>query len=386
VSTKEKPVIRKILPVMVALSFLAWPLALRAQDTEDQPVFSPEQLANLVAPIALYPDPLLAQVLLAATFPDQIDDAARFVRGDPNLDDVDSQWWDVSVKAVAHYPAVLDMMASNLDWTTALGQAYVYQSTDVMTAVQQLRVQARNEGNLVTTPEMQVVDNAGYIELWPAQPNYIYVPEYDPAVVFAYRAPLFFGARLFIGSWLNLDFDWHARRVFYHGWEDGHGWIARSRPYIHVNNVYVNRVYEHLTVNHNVVHRQVNYGALDRYDSVHRHVSFDEVRRGRSTQVYTPPHTLPVVPRQPVRYENKVIDRNINVRDPRIDEFRGHVPKAPQPVEHHEATGFTSGHGTFAPHVASERGHTSRMRVEKAPAPPPPRRDEKQRHDDRIKH
>src|SRR5713226_8731465 len=82
--------------------------------------FSPEQLDNLLAPIALYPDPLLAQVLLAATFPDEVDQAAQLLRGhgDPNY--VDFQPWDVSVKAIAHYPTVINMMADRPDWTTSL--------------------------------------------------------------------------------------------------------------------------------------------------------------------------------------------------------------------------------------------------------------------------
>jgi len=111
--------------------------------------YSPDQLDNLLAPIALYPDPLLAQVLPAATFVDQIDEASRYVRsyGQNGIDDQD---WDVSVKAVAHYPAVLDMMADKIDWTTALGQAYVNQSTDVMISVQRLRRLASDQGNLIT--------------------------------------------------------------------------------------------------------------------------------------------------------------------------------------------------------------------------------------------
>src|SRR6267142_1433240 len=154
------------------------------RDDQDSVSFTSDQLENLLAPIALYPDPLLAQVLLAATFPDQIDEASRFVRSDGSPDDIDSQPWDVSVKAVAHYPEVLEMMADKLDWTTSLGQAYVNQSTDVMDSVQRLRGEARQAGNLEDTPEMQVVDSGGEIELWPAQPEYIYVPVYNPAFVY----------------------------------------------------------------------------------------------------------------------------------------------------------------------------------------------------------
>ena len=166
----------RILTVSFVLFVAVFSPHLRAQEYSQYEPFSPEQLDNLLAPIALYPDPLLAQVLVAATFPDQIDEASRFVRSYRNADDLDGQWWDVSVKAVAHYPTVLAMMADKLDWTSALGQAYAYQSTDVMTAIQRLRVQARRAGNLYSTPEIQVVDSGGEIQLWPGQPQYIYVP------------------------------------------------------------------------------------------------------------------------------------------------------------------------------------------------------------------
>src|SRR6185437_9404119 len=145
------------------------------QDEQGEYVpYSPEQLDNLLAPIALYPDPLLAQVLPAATFTDQIDDAARYVR-EYGQDGVDEQIWDVSVRAVAHYPEVLEMMDEKMDWTTAVGQAYVNQSTDVMESVQRLRRLAYDQGNLVTNPEWQIVNSDGYIQIWPASPQYIYV-------------------------------------------------------------------------------------------------------------------------------------------------------------------------------------------------------------------
>src|ERR1044072_7948698 len=101
---------------------------------------SAEQMDTLLAPIALYPDPLLAQVFPASTFVDQVDQAARWLRSNKdNPAKIDSQSWDVSVKSVGHYPQVIYMMSDKLDWTTALGQAYVNQSTDVLTSVQRLR-------------------------------------------------------------------------------------------------------------------------------------------------------------------------------------------------------------------------------------------------------
>src|ERR1700677_3423321 len=161
---------------MLACFLYALPTAIL---TEDAVSFSPDQLDDLLAPIALYPDPLLAQILLAATFPDQIDEAARYVRGGGDPGGIDAQDWDVSVKAVSHYPRVLYMMADKLDWTTAVGQAYVSQPDDVFASIQRLRAEASSVDNLTSTPEEQVIDTDGCIEIWPAQAQYIYVPIYD---------------------------------------------------------------------------------------------------------------------------------------------------------------------------------------------------------------
>jgi hypothetical protein len=258
----------------------------QTENTSNAVQFSWEQLDNLVAPIALYPDPLLAQVLLAATFVDQIPDAAQWVgsNNDPNY--IDSQPWDVSVKAVAHYPTVLYMMRDRIDWTTSLGQAYVDQSTDVMMAVQRLRRMARSAGNLVTTPQQQVIYEGGYVQIVPAQPRYIYVPVYDPGVIYYRRAPgaivavglISFGVGLAIGAWLNHDCDWRGHRVFYHGWMGG-GWIARSRTNVHITNVYVNNSYRNVHINRTVVNRNVDYRNLNRYSGVHRNVDYSHVSR-----------------------------------------------------------------------------------------------------------
>lgn len=262
--------------------------------------FSAEQLENLVAPVALYPDPLLAQVLVAATFPDQIDAASNEIRAYGNGYNIDDAPWDVSVKAVAHYPTVLSMMSDKIDWTTALGQAYVSQSTDLMNAVQRLRRRARDAGNLVTTSQWQIVDSSGYLYIYPAQPEYIYVPVYDPAVVYVHRpawyttAIISFGAGLLIGAWLNNDCDWNHHRVYYHGWQHGYGyapppvWIQRSRPYVHSSNIYVNNRYRNVVVNRTVVNRDINYGSLNRYNSVHRNVDYSKVRRERGAAGHGP--------------------------------------------------------------------------------------------------
>jgi Protein of unknown function (DUF3300) len=348
----------KNLAVSLALSLMVLAPPLLAQDDTGYEPFSPDQLDNLLAPIALYPDPLLAQVLVAATFPDQVDRAARFVRDDANADDVDGQPWDVSVKAVAHYPQVLEMMADKLDWASALGQAYVNQSTDVMTSVQRLRAQARAAGNLTTTPEMQVVDSGGEIELWPAQPQYLFVPAYDPAVVFFSRAPLFFSARFLIGAWLNYDCDWRGHRVFYHGWDQGRGWMERSRPYVHINNVYVNSGYRNVMVDRRVVQRRVNYPALGRYNDVHRRANFDNFHAAARSTGGSPP--------SPNRgaVQNKILTRNFNTDDPRLNGYRGHVPQAPATAHVSDPPAFSPARGGFDARAASQRGQASRAQAQ----------------------
>lgn len=202
--------------------------------------YTPAELDELLGPIALYPDPLLAQVLPAATYPDELQEAYGFQGS------IDSQPWSVSVKAVAHYPDVLRMMATNLDWTTAVGQAYVNQPDDVMRSIQRLRAKARSLGYLSSNSYQTVAVSNGYIAIDPLQPQYIYVPTYNPGVVYVEQRPSYgpaliaFGVGLLIGAWLNNDIDWHHHRVYYHGWHGG-GWVGRSRPHVRVNNrTYVN--------------------------------------------------------------------------------------------------------------------------------------------------
>jgi hypothetical protein len=305
------------------------------QQEESQPSYMPytaEQLDNLLAPIALYPDPLLAQVLVAATFVDQIDVAARWVRAyGPN--GIDDQQWDVSVKAVAHYPTVLSMMADNLDWTAAVGQAYVNQSTDVMMSIQRLRSMAQAQGNLVTTPQQDVIIGPGYISIVPVGPEYIYVPVYDPAVIFfqPIYGPGFtwisFGTGFLIGAWLNLDFNWGYRRIYYTGWAGG-GWIARCRPHVRISPYYVDNRYRAIALNRKVVRYPLNYYGLDRYRSVHRSVTYENRMR------------VPVPGQRPpaAGATNKVVERNMNIYDPNLNQFRGRrtpevaAPPAPRPT------------------------------------------------------
>ncbi|HUA38366.1 MAG TPA: DUF3300 domain-containing protein [Candidatus Sulfopaludibacter sp.] len=212
-------------------------LSLRAQTAvpPPAPVYQPladDQLDQLLGPIALYPDPLIAQILPASTFPTQIVMADRYVSGggDPNA--IDQQPWDASVQALAHYPNILQWMDQNLDWTTELGQAFLNQPQDVMNSIQRLRTSAYNLGNLQSTPQQQVMDDGGYVEILPATPEVMYVPVYQPAVVY-YQSGfgISFGPACPIGVWLNCDFDWHNRHLVV--WDRAHPRPAdwwRERP------------------------------------------------------------------------------------------------------------------------------------------------------------
>jgi len=152
---------------------------------------SAEELQQLAAPVALYPDALVAQILGAATFPDQVAYASGWLQQNKNLTGtalmqaVDAQPWDPSVKALTHFPSVLDNLAQNLNWTSALGEAYHNQAADVLSAVQVLRAKAYAAGNLQSGSQITVVlQSPQVIVIQPANPQVVYVPTYNPTVVY----------------------------------------------------------------------------------------------------------------------------------------------------------------------------------------------------------
>ena len=208
---------------------------------------SADQLEQLVAPIALYPDALVAQILGAATFPDQIAAADGWLQQNKSLTGtalmqaVDKQQWDPSVKALTQFPSVLDNLAKNLSWTSSLGEAYHGQAADVMTAVQALRAKAKAAGNLKSGSQITVVQQSPQtIVIQPTNPQVIYVPQYNPTVV--YGAPvatpgystaavvttavLAFGIGMAVGAAMNnsccgwgysyWNCNWHGGTVVYH--------------------------------------------------------------------------------------------------------------------------------------------------------------------------
>src|SRR5713101_5908463 len=223
---------------------------------------TPEQLQQLVAPIALYPDALVAQILAAATYPDQIVEADRWMQQHPNLkdkqlgDEVDKQPWDPSVKSLAEFPSVLANMDKNLSWTSSLGDAYVNQQQDVMNAVQVMRDRAEKAGNLKSTSQEKVTHEGQTIVVEPADPEVVYVPEYDPWLVYGgpigvwpgwYSYPglylagpgigfgFGFGVGFFGGfgwGWHHWGYDWHNHDIRF----DHHHYESHSRVFVNRNN------------------------------------------------------------------------------------------------------------------------------------------------------
>jgi hypothetical protein len=214
------------------------------------PLYTADQLDQLLGPIALYPDPLVALILPASTAPGDIVAAAGFVaaKGDPY--DAGSQPWSESVKALAHYPEAVEWLAQNLTWVQAVGAAFATEPAGVMDSIQRLRVRALNLGTLVTTPQQQVVEEDGLIEIQPGDSDVIYVPRYDPSVVYLEArevdaAPLIsFGEPYHAGLWLDYGFDWRRQALFVgrfsrdgQGWQrpnffspNGHSWPPPGRP------------------------------------------------------------------------------------------------------------------------------------------------------------
>jgi hypothetical protein len=156
--------------------------------------FSQEELDQLVAPVALYPDALLAQTLMASTYPLEIVSAERWVKANPGLKDkaledaLEKQTWDPAVKSLTVFPQVLAMMSEKLDWTQKLGDAFLAQQEDVMKTVQALRAKAAAQGTLKDTKEQKVitekVESTTVIKIEPSNPEVVYVPTYNPATVY----------------------------------------------------------------------------------------------------------------------------------------------------------------------------------------------------------
>jgi hypothetical protein len=220
---------------------------------------SSQEIDQLVAPIALYPDPLVAQVLAAATYPTEIVEADRWMQEHSTLEAdalakaVDPQSWDPSVKALTQFPTVLTLMDQNLTWTSALGEAYGGNPATVMEAVQRMRHKAQQAGNLTSSPQEVVTTQDQTISIEPPSADIVYVPEYDPWLVYGdpiafypgwvgvpglfWDGPgLYFGVGIGVGlfggygwGWHHWDADWHHHFVGL----DHHPFISRSPTFGH---------------------------------------------------------------------------------------------------------------------------------------------------------
>jgi hypothetical protein len=293
---RGKPIL--VAGLTMALLFAGWPQSALAQDApppppqdraQDRPQYAdqngdpaqsadqgaqgsqpqyatqtPEQLQQLVAPIALYPDSLVAQILAAATFPEQVVEADRWVQAHPDLKGeelgqaVDQQPWDPSVKALAAFPSVLGNMDKNLSWTSSLGDAYYNQQQDVMDAVQVMRQKAEEAGNLKSTPQQTVTTQGSTVVIEPADPEIVYVPAYNPWLAYGgpigpwpgwypypgiwYGGPyLSFGVGFGIGfyggygwGWNRWGFDWRDRYAVY----NHNRYYSRSNTFYNRNTYY----------------------------------------------------------------------------------------------------------------------------------------------------
>jgi hypothetical protein len=265
-----------------------------------------------VAPIALYPDALVAQILSAATFPDQVAVADNWLQtnhaltGSALAQSVDKQSWDPSVKALTQFPSVLHKMAQSLAWTSSLGEAYHNQQADVMTAVQTLRAQAQKAGNLKSGSQITVVQQSPQtIVIQPTNPQIVYVPDYNPTVVYGipYVTPgystgdlvatglLSFGAGMAIGAMMSGGYgwgysswncNWHGGAVYYHGgayygnsaWHGGYYGGGYNNTY---HNNY-NNAYHNTNYNNNAYHN-INYNNNAYHNNNYNHNSYNSGNR-----------------------------------------------------------------------------------------------------------
>ena len=251
------PALRRV--IWFAITLLVMPGGIMAQDAEDSGQaynFSKQELTQILAPIALYPDALTAQILMASTYPLEVVEADRWRGQNKELqgNDLDAalldKSWDPSVKSLCHFPDILRSMSDKLDQTRKLGDAFLGQEEEVMATIQELRSKAKNQGTLKTTNEQKVLDEGGNIIIEPANPEVIYVPVYDPfyvygpwwypeyppyywyyppglysGVYFSFGPGIFFGFNAFPWCW----FDWSFHRVHIDTVRAGHFHHFRGR-------------------------------------------------------------------------------------------------------------------------------------------------------------
>lgn len=256
------PFIRNLVTIICAAALVPGDIGLLAQTSaqgqapQEVAKLPAEQLDSLVAPIALYPDPLLSQTLVASTYPLEVIQLQQWMAKHKDLKDkaladaVKKEDWDPSIQALAAFPEVVKLLAENVKWTTDLGNAFLAQQNDVMDAVQRMRKKAQDTGNLKSTEqqkvETKVVESKQVVVIQPSKPEVIYVPSYDPVVV--YGAPVYAyppivyppagyyaaGMAISFGIGVAMGAAWGGCC----GW--GAGWGGNNNVYINHNNNFVN--------------------------------------------------------------------------------------------------------------------------------------------------
>jgi uncharacterized membrane protein YgcG len=257
--------LKQILAIMLAWSFVLVTSPASAQEAPPANLTA-TQIDALTSPIALYPDALVAQVLAASTYPNEISDAAQWLSANQNLqgqqlmDAVNQQQWDPSVQALTQFPSVLDNMANNLSWTSALGSAYYNQPQDVMNSIQRLRAQAQAAGNLKSNSQVTVVQQAPQtIVIQPTNPQVVYVPTYNPTVVYGtpYYPPgystgalvatslISFGVGVAVGAAISGGCCGWGYNSWGMGWHGGGTVVYNRNVYVSRSNIYAggNRYY-----------------------------------------------------------------------------------------------------------------------------------------------
>jgi hypothetical protein len=358
ICNREQGATGKTLAMILAVFVMCCALGTQAS-AQSAPYFAPPQLDHMVSRIALYPDPLLAQTLAAATFPDQIQDASYWADDHQNVTgndlaaaiEGDQLPWDPSVQALLPFPSVLHMMASDMNWTTDLGNAFLGQQQEVMFAVQRMRQRARDYGYLRTGPQI-IVGGGPYITIMPARVDYVVVPTYDPVVVYE-RPRLGF----FIGGAIGFRFG-VVLGASYRPWGWGYNRIAWDRRVVFINNAPWQRTW----VNRHEYHHPytVRYYPEHHYDRGHENHGHEVAYRA---------HERNEIRREEIRHEEHAREEHReerhedHVRAERhedhshdVRENRGHEDHS-HDVHPNNVVHENRGHEDHSNQVAQNHGH-----------------------------
>src|SRR5215475_3371842 len=261
--------------VLLAFSMAAIALNAMRASAQDKPPLKPEELDQMLAPIALYPDALLSQIMMAASYPLEVVEAARWSKANPTLKGdaavaaVKDKTWDASVKSLVAFPDVLAQMNEHLDWTQKMGDAMISQEADVADSIQRLRGKASAAGNLQSTPQQTVTtqgsgDNVQYV-IQPTNPDVVYAPSYDPSWAYgAWSNPDYPPTYYPFAGALARGFLWGAGFAAAGALFGGWNWNGRGNSYANVN---VNRA---VNIDRNFDRTKIDAGGRWQHQVDHR--------------------------------------------------------------------------------------------------------------------